>query len=895
MQFFRSRILAKPIAIAMSLLMSMPFTVLADDGAIARSASSAQQLGSQVSEWFSPVDAQATLEDVFVDYRAMGTEDLESVFGEDIETRELGQDAQTRLNTEASNEGEAYRTVLASGRRITPDLSSDPMFNSADQIRSAEYMDFFRNEFSDCSAGDVFEEQTGVAHIPKYRTCERLIKPTDSCQIEHKLKIDARPADIVFVIDKSGSMSGQVAQMAANIAGFMRVLSQQSDADIRFGASRSSGGGPSGGGSIHLTHNTEAVASWISSISGGSGSNTIGATRYAMQNMSWRSGVDKYILVTGNKDGVNYRSAIQLRDDLTALGFQAFIFHDNAGVKQIGRDMGNSFSATRFFDVAKTLAIVEDYWTPEECWNRVIDINNGQFCEGAINITQGSSPTDCATIDGFNICPGDPIYEQIKDPPMPGVHKLALKVEVSDIDCSFNEGQMDCWTDPQGKVHCPVNEGGNDNSCEQYEEDPACGFISQSCMDDGTSSTGSCYVFEEIWDCGHDVTYPTAVHTGTTYECPGPVACMGTECFDNSNTKSGDFAQAVAMLQVAQFAEHDMDCSGDCKVFPGQAMECKKALGGYVDCCEAPDGVSLFDYVNLTMSTLKMASQVEALSRSGSLFAPGYWQAAKAAAGSVGSSVVKGNWGGIVDAATGSFTETLAGEVALGKLEQFLMQTAYDAMQEMGASAAADAVFSAGTDGAVSGLSSNAAMAMNVIGFIYTAYVIADLMINIIWECEPEEFELGAKKETRQCTFVGSYCASEVLGSCIEKREAYCCYSSVVARIIHEQGKPQLGQGFGSAKSPSCDAMSIEDMGRINWDAIDLTEWIGMLSMTGNLPTIDTVDLEQITGSGSGLGNPGEEGERLNTYDRNIRRLDGIDLDEVKKDAEIEAAGAIPR
>lgn len=149
---------------------------------------------------------------------------------------------------------------------------------------------------------------------------------------------------------------------------------------------------------------------------------------------------------------------------------------------------------------------------------------------------------------------------------------------------------------PQGKSaecsDCPINEGGSENTCEQYEDDPACGFISQACIGDGAGSTGNCYVYEEIWDCGHDVTYPSAVHTGTTYDCPDPVACMGTEWFD-INTESGDFAQAVAMLQFAQFAEHDMDCSGAYKVFPGQAMECQKALGGYVDCCKAPDGVQL--------------------------------------------------------------------------------------------------------------------------------------------------------------------------------------------------------------------------------------------------------------------------------------------------------------
>lgn len=893
MFFFRNAKLVRTVIVMITALQLNALAMGAWASGVLNSAAAAQDLGREVISGFSHDAAALTLGDVFPDLGVKATE-LEDVFGEDTETSELGVESQNRLMFEPSEEGEAFRLVNQSARRLSPDLSSDPMFNVADSVRSNEYMTAFKQEFSDCSSEDMFEDRAGVAHIPNYRTCERLVKPTDSCEIEHKLKIDARPADIVFIIDKSGSMSGQAAAMANNIAGFMQLLSQQADADIRFGASRSSGGGPSGGGSIHLTHDTDAVASWIRRLNGGSGSNTIGTTRWAMQNMSWRSGVDKYILITGNKDGVSAQAAATLKYDLINQGFEAFIFHDNYGVKQIGTDMGNAFNATRFFDVAKTLAIVEDYWTPEECWSRVIDINNEQFCDGTITITQGTSPTACAIIDGFSICPGDPIYEQIKDPPLPGVHKHALKVEISDIDCSFNEGQMDCWTDPQGTVHCPVNEGGNENTCEQYEEDPACGFVSQSCIGDATSSTGNCYVYEEIWDCGYDVTYPTAVHTGTKYECPGPVACMGTECFDDSNQMSGDFAYAVAMLQVAQFAEHDLECAGACTVFPGEAMECKKALGGYVDCCEAPAGVNLFDYVNLTMNGLKMASSVEALAREGSLFAPGYWEGAKAAIGGIGESVMSGNWGGMMDAASAAYKEGFAGaaEGVISQFQSYLMEQAYDAMVNMGAEAAANAVFQPTSSGGM-GLSSQAAAVVNVVGFIYTAYVIADLLINIIWECEPKEFELGAKKETRQCTYVGSYCASEALGSCVEKREAYCCFSSVVARIIQEQASPQLGRDFGSPKSPNCEALTVDELSEIDWDRIDLTEWIGMLSMTDNLPTINTVSLDHLTGSGSGLGNVFEDGERLNSYDRNVQRLDGVDVDEIKRQAEIDATSKI--
>lgn len=375
---------------------------------------------------------------------------------------------------------------------------------------------------------------------------------------------------------------------------------------------------------------------------------------------------------------------------------------------------------------------------------------------------------------------------------------------------------------------------------------------------------------------------------------------MGSECFDTSNTKSGDFAYAVAMLQVAQFAEHDLDCGGDgtdinqandCKVFKGEDMECKKALGGYVDCCEAPESVSIFDYVNLTMNTLKMTSSLEALNRTGSLFSPGYWAAGSNAVMAAGTSVVKGQWGSIVDAATGAFEKTLSGTIeqtALSKLQTWLMQQAYDAMVDMGATAAADAVFATGADGAVTGLGANAAMVVNIIGWVYMAYVIADLLVNIIWECEEKEFELGAKKETRQCHFVGSYCASEVLGSCVEKREAYCCFGSVVARIIQESARDQLGLGWGDVKSPTCEGITPDQLAKMDWSRVDLSEWIGMLNLAGRLPTASTVSLEDVTGSGSGLGQFSEGTQRLNTLDRNLQRLEGFDVDAVKKQYELD-------
>lgn len=894
----RSPLLRKSLALILTGLQFNMLAMTAWADAVTDSAGQGQQLGREIFSGFSQEQAGATLQDIFPDTSA-STADLQAVFGSDDDTIELGSNAQVRLKTEASMEGEAYRLVNQSARRVSPNLSNDPMFNQADTIRTADFMSQFREEFADCSQIPVFEERVNQEHIADLNTCERLIKPKGSCDINHEVVVKAKPADIVFIIDNSGSMGGVIASLRSSISNLAHILGQGNDGDLRLGGAVSRGS-QYVNNHIQLTSDVEAFQDWVGAIGTNSGDTySASAAQWVVNSFTWRENVEKVIVIIGNNDhpGSNYLS---VKANLVAGGFTTYIFHNHSAQAQLGTLIAAGFSATSLFKMAQFLTVVEDTWGPQSCINDAIATLE-EFCTGSYQAVAGGSDSTCVNLSGFDVCPGDPIYDQLSEPPIPDVNRLATKVTVSAIECNYNQGEMSCWTDPQGVEHCPTNEGGNENSCEEFEANPSCGFISQSCVDGSTGSEGTCYVYDEIWDCGYSVDVPTVVNTGTAVECPGGAVCMGSECFDDSNTLSGDFAYAVAMLQVAQFAEHDLDCgeSGfDCKVFPGEAMECKKALGGYVDCCEAPDGVSVFDYVRLTVASLKMASSVEAFSRTGSFFNPGYWQAAQGAASGGWSAVTSGNWSGAVDAATSAFNDTMAGEIQTTVISEFkeqMMKMTYDFMKDMGADAAADAMFQEGaTEGGMQ-LSSQAATALNVIGAIYTAYVIADLMINIIWACEEKEFELAAKNETRQCSFVGSYCADEALGACVEKREAYCCFGSVVARIIQEQGRPQLGLNFGEAENPSCEGLTPDQLAAIDWNQIDLGEWIGMLSMTGNLPTVDTVGLENLTGSGSELGNVfASDDPRANTLDRNVYRLEDVDVDEIKRQAEIDALSKVP-
>jgi len=76
------------------------------------------------------------------------------------------------------------------------------------------------------------------------------------------------------------------------------------------------------------------------------------------------------------------------------------------------------------------------------------------------------------------------------------------------------------------------------------------------------------------------------------------------------------------------------------------------------------------------------------------------------------------------------------------------------------------------------------------------------------------------------CHYVGSYCAEKWLGTCVQRKKTYCCFSSPLARIIHEQGRPQLGIGWGTPESPNCRGFTAQEFQKLDFSRIDFSEWI---------------------------------------------------------------------
>ena len=81
-----------------------------------------------------------------------------------------------------------------------------------------------------------------------------------------------------------------------------------------------------------------------------------------------------------------------------------------------------------------------------------------------------------------------------------------------------------------------------------------------------------------------------------------------------------------------------------------------------------------------------------------------------------------------------------------------------------------------------------------------------------------------------RCRSVGAWCSQciRVLGRCvrcIEHTTSKCCFNSVLARLVNEQGRAQLGMGWGAPQNPACGGFSVAQLQALDFSRFDLSEF----------------------------------------------------------------------
>lgn len=829
------------------------------------------------------------LSDYFADGTQPNVEALKNIWDSSDGMDNVGSNTKSSLWHDANSDnpsvsGAAYKVLIDATNQSKPDFSNDPLMNLS---RETYYnIDIIAEGFGDCSAETIIKDKTIKSHVPDYYTCDRLYKPKGNCAITHTIEIAAEPADIVFLIDNSGSMGGVIHDLRNNVGAFAQLLTQDGSDDLRLGGAvyRHS---DYIFNRVELTPDFNAFKTWLDGVNAASAPTyPFDAITWAANHYQWRGGdIRKVLVLVGNDDSAGNKSAAI--SALASNQVELFSFHNSGEVKSIGTPLADYFSGPLLLKFAQNLTVVSDRWTPQSC------IENGiasleEFCTGSYSSSPSNDDT-CVMLSGFQVCKGDPVYNLLGEPPLPNVPKLAARVDVSQLECSFNQGQGTCWFDKDGNEQCLENYQ-DIEQCKKYEDNPQCGFISSECVDGARGSQGNCYVHEEKYDCGYDVEVPS-LEKETEYSCGGPIRCMGDDCLDINKTQSADFARASALLNAAQFMTQDMSCediTGEnntyCKAFSGDQGECKVAVGGAQDCCEKPSGLSMEDYLALIMSVPKLDGAILSLQDGSAI--KGAYQAIRDPAITGWTEITKPftsymeNITGAIDNFTQPITDVA--KEAIQALKDQVSKITGQALGNASTTGSAGVPIDA-SEGMMEQMIGNpAASVLNGIMTAYTAYVVAMMVIQIVWECEDKEFELNAKRALNSCHQVGSYCKTKVLGACIEKRQTYCCFSSPLSKIIQQQIRPQLGLSWGSAKAPQCDGIPLNRLAEVDWEQVNLDEWLGLLQANGKFPESSAIDLDSLTGAGSIFNT---DGTRLNAVDRTHKRLDGVDLERIRRES----------
>lgn len=91
--------------------------------------------------------------------------------------------------------------------------------------------------------------------------------------------------------------------------------------------------------------------------------------------------------------------------------------------------------------------------------------------------------------------------------------------------------------------------------------------------------------------------------------------------------------------------------------------------------------------------------------------------------------------------------------------------------------------------------------------------------------CPAETKKLGEKKERGLCHLIGKYEQKiRKLGVVVrvDEYKGYCCFSSEMAKLTHEGGRPQVKMNWGSPKYPNCQGFTANQFAKLDFSKIKL-------------------------------------------------------------------------
>ena len=109
-------------------------------------------------------------------------------------------------------------------------------------------------------------------------------------------------------------------------------------------------------------------------------------------------------------------------------------------------------------------------------------------------------------------------------------------------------------------------------------------------------------------------------------------------------------------------------------------------------------------------------------------------------------------------------------------------------------------------------------------------YLVEDFLLS--GSCNQDDIQTAMLGDSGMCHYLDTYCKKKwPLVGCVQEAKVFCCFNSKLARIVHEQGRPQLKTFlppwvFGDS-SGDCRGFTASEFQMLDFSKMDLSEYLG--------------------------------------------------------------------
>lgn len=404
---------------------------------------------------------------------------------------------------------------------------------------------------------------------------------------------------------------------------------------------------------------------------------------------------------------------------------------------------------------------------------------------------------------------------------------------------------------------CPVcieGNNGNEHSCSMVNisdnEGSTCSALERngSCRQIGTTcvlrdeQTGQCALTSRRYSCEREATVEVhGVLQGNS--CSENIQCVDGSChggmgfsddpemsmqeamarmvvFDTMLSDRSYDAEAMSKGDGSSITPDQQRAMDQVRLFKGESMECQKGFAGLVDCCGKTNSNAQELYWSIYAS-INRDRQAARAAQDGQESGFKQWQS-----GGAGMASLSNPFTSLRDNVMGGASDRPIEAIATTAWDEFMARARSEIKPSLSPS----------------------------------------------WACKDEEFDLAIQREVDMCSYAGTYCSKRVLGACLKRRESYCCYKSPMSKQLRASAEPN-GQ-----PPQSCDGLRVEEIDRINWDAIDFTRLVVGMNEGGAFGKAN--DPGNASQNFTGSGQTGSMGgaDRKSVDERSEERLASLDM-----------------